>query len=262
MFRGARLFAIAALLLVTAALNAQVTVSGALVGNGPYTSLNAAFTAINGGAQTGATISVVLSGSTTETASAQLNAGAWTSLSVTATTPVVVSGNITGAIIRLNGADNVTIDGRIAGVGNNITVNNTAIVAATAAIWLSSTGVGAGATNNIIRNLNLNCGADPLTTTVATFGIIASGTTISNTAAGDDNDNNQFLFNVITKSRYGISLRGATGNLNANNVIADNTIGSSALDANRSISGSFDDYAQRYSQHWNSEPTCRNCSRC
>jgi len=230
---GARLFAIAALFLAASMANAQVTVSGALVGNGPYVSLNAAFTAINGGVQTGAVISVSLSANTTEVSSAQLNAGVWTSLTVTATTPVQVSGTITGAIIRLNGADNVTIDGRIGGVGNNITVINNANVTATAAIWLSSTGVNAGATNNVIRNLNLSCGADQTTGTLSTFGIITSGAAATISSAGDDNDNNQFIFNNITKSRYGIKLRGATGNLNVNNVVSNNTIGSAALDLNR-----------------------------
>ncbi|HNL66254.1 MAG TPA: hypothetical protein PKL81_14260, partial [Ferruginibacter sp.] len=59
-----------------AVVNAQnVTVSGALVGNGSYATLAAAFTAINGGAQTGATITITIDNSTTEPAAgAILNA--------------------------------------------------------------------------------------------------------------------------------------------------------------------------------------------
>ena len=68
------------------ALSAQnVNVTGALVGNGTYATLGAAFTAINGGAQTGASIVVTVVGNTTEgTASAVLNqsTGPWTSLSI------------------------------------------------------------------------------------------------------------------------------------------------------------------------------------
>jgi hypothetical protein len=224
----------AALALVGPQSHAQVTVSGAVVGNGPYTTLGAAFTAINGGGQGGANIVVSLSASTTEATTATLNAGAWTTLSVTATVPVTVSGSIIGSIIRLNGADNVTIDGRIAGVGNNITVSNTSTSAATAAVWLSSVGVGAGCLNNVVRNLNLSCGVLQASSTNSSFGIIMSGTAISTTNPGQDNDNNQFLDNSITQCRYGIVTRGeGAANLNQNTLIEGNTVGAPTFGANR-----------------------------
>ena len=53
-------------------------------------------------------------GSTTEDATATLNQGAWTSLKMyTTKAGIYVSGDIAGVpILNLNGADNVTIDGR------------------------------------------------------------------------------------------------------------------------------------------------------
>ncbi|HMT08347.1 MAG TPA: Calx-beta domain-containing protein [Pyrinomonadaceae bacterium] len=55
------------------------------------------------------------------------------------------------------------------------------------------------------------------------------GTTISATANGDDNDNNQFLFNRVIKARYGIVTRGTTTNLNISPVVADNIVGPTAF---------------------------------
>lgn len=66
----------------------NINVAGALVGNGTYPDLNTAFTAINSGAQTGASIIVSVVGNTTETATATLNQGTWTTLSIL---PLVVA---------------------------------------------------------------------------------------------------------------------------------------------------------------------------
>ena len=94
----------------------NVNVSGANVGNGTYATLGAAFTAINGGSQTGANISIVTSGNTTETATAQLNSGSWNSFTITPSATSTISGNISGnALVRFDGADNVNIIGFSAG---------------------------------------------------------------------------------------------------------------------------------------------------
>ncbi|MBK8685513.1 MAG: hypothetical protein IPN26_11215 [Bacteroidetes bacterium] len=143
----------------TQAMAQNVNVSGANAGNGSYATLQAAFAAINVAANNGSgPIAVSLVNSTTETSTAVLDNFTWASVTVTATVPVTVQGTITGAIIKLNGADNVTIDGRIGGSGRNITVQNNSTAAATAAIWLASVVAGNGATNNTIRNLELACG--------------------------------------------------------------------------------------------------------
>jgi len=214
-------------------LFAQVTVTGAVAGDGSYSTLGAAFTAINGGVQTGATINISLSGNTTETASAILNTGAWTAVNITATVPVVISGTIAGAVIKLNGADNVTIDGRIGGTGRNITVQNNSTAATTAAIWLASVAAGNGCTGNIIRNCEIACGATQNTSTTNTWGIIMNGTTISNTVNGTDNDNNTFQENRIIRCRHGIVTRGTTTNLNENIQVIDNIIGPDSFGADQ-----------------------------
>jgi hypothetical protein len=212
-----------------------ITATAGTTGPTDYPTVKDAFDAINAGTHQGAvTVNVVTN--TTETASAVLNSGtigpaAYTSVLVK---PVggarTVSGTIAGAIIKLNGADNVTIDGRIAGSGRNLSVTNNSTAAATAAVWLASVVAGNGASNNVIRNLELACGADQRAVTNATFGIIQTGTTISVTSTdGNDNDNNQFLDNRIIRVRYGIVSRGVTTNNNINPVIADNIIGPAAF---------------------------------
>ena len=198
-----------------------------------YTTLKSAFDAVNAGIHQG-TITISLTGNTTETASAVLNSGtilpaAYTSVGITATIPVIISGSIVGAIIKLNGADNVLIDGRITGTGRNITIQNTNTSAATAAIWLASVVAGNGCTNNMVRNLELACGATQNTNKNATFGIIMGGTAISISPNGLDNDNNTFTENRIIRSRYGIVTAGTTTDLNQNITITNNIIGPTAF---------------------------------
>ncbi|MBI5475037.1 MAG: T9SS type A sorting domain-containing protein [Ignavibacteriae bacterium] len=142
----------------------------------------------------------------------------------------VISGSSTTAIIKLNGSDFVTIDGSTSGgTDRSLTIENTNNATGTAAIWLSSLGAGAGAMRNTVKNLNLFCGADQSTGALSTYGIIASGTTISTSSDGADNDTNTFSNNAITKVRYGIYLRGASGNSNDSNTVVGNLIGPTAF---------------------------------
>jgi len=102
-------------LMSSMSVNAQnVNVTGAILGNGTYPTLKAAFDAINGTSQILATISVDIVASTAEPLMATLNANLWTSLTITTSVGgVIVAGSDT-VTIKLAGADNVTIDGRIA----------------------------------------------------------------------------------------------------------------------------------------------------
>lgn len=87
-----------------------------------YSTLKNAFDAINAGTLTGNVTLRIVSG-TTETATATLNASgtgsaSYTSLNIyPSTSGVTISGNINAPLIDLNGADNVTIDGRLNGAG-------------------------------------------------------------------------------------------------------------------------------------------------
>jgi hypothetical protein len=203
---------------------------------GTYATLKAAFDDINAKVVTGnATLKVLASG-TTETASAVLNAvsyegGPWTiTVKPDAGATPTITGAITGALVKLNGADNVVFEGSNAGYrARDLTISNTGTAAASAAIWLSSAGAGAGCTNVTVRSCVLRCGADQSTGTVETFGIISSGTSISTSSYGADNDNNTFGNNDIAKVRWGIYLLGISGNPNDTNTVTGNLIGPSAF---------------------------------
>ncbi len=108
------IFLLASLLLPLSIANAQnVLVSGALVGNGLYPTVGAAFTAINGGSQTGASIIVALLGNTTEPGTATLNQGTWTTLGIIPTGGAArtIQGNVAGPLLDFVGADRVLVDG-------------------------------------------------------------------------------------------------------------------------------------------------------
>jgi hypothetical protein len=205
-------------------------------GNVAYNTLKEAFDAINAGTHTGA-VTVDIIGNTTETASAVLNASGTGSANYTSVVIApsggarVIQGSIVGAVIKLNGADNVTIDGRLAGAGRNLTVRNTSTATATAAIWLASVAAGNGASNNVVRNVEVAAGQTSNTGTNTTIGILMAGTTVSVTADGADNDNNQFIANRITRARYGLVTRGTATNNNEGLVVTDNIVGPESFGA-------------------------------
>jgi len=135
----------------------------------------------------------------------------------------IVSGNIAGALLKLNGNKNLIIDGLNSG-GNSLTFENTSIAANSAAIWVSSLGAGLGATNNTIKNCIIKAGSSTVT---STFGIYVAGTTISTSGTGADNNNLTIQGNIIQRAYYGIYASGvaSTGLLNGL-FISNNSIGS------------------------------------
>ncbi|MFN0201138.1 MAG: T9SS type A sorting domain-containing protein, partial [Bacteroidia bacterium] len=211
------------------ASNVDVYSTGGTATYAGYSTLKAAFDAINLGVLHTGAINIRINANTTETATASLNANlapaSYTSINIKPTVAVTVSGSIAGAIVKLNGADNVTIDGRINGSGRNLTIQNTSTSSATAAVWLASVAVGNGVTASTVRNCELLCGVAQNTATFPTFGIIMCGTTISVSSNGTDNDNNAFIANRIIRCRYGIVTRGTTTNLNENVQVLDNIVG-------------------------------------
>ncbi len=110
-------------------LHAQVTKT--VGAGGDYTTLKSAFDDINAGIITG-NIELQVIDDITETALAVLNASGSGSASYTAIKiyPTVsgksISGNFIGALIQLDGADNVTIDGRLnqTGSARDLTLEN------------------------------------------------------------------------------------------------------------------------------------------
>lgn len=113
-------------------LSAQVTVAGSNGADGTYTSLtktNGAFAAINAKTHTNNIINIEITANVIdETGATQLNAGTWSSLTIYPTiSPITISGDIAGPLIGLNGANNVTIDGRLNKTGStaDMTIKNT-----------------------------------------------------------------------------------------------------------------------------------------
>jgi hypothetical protein len=100
-----------------------IVVAGSNGADGYYSSLTntlAAFQAINANDQTGKTIVITVWGNSPgESGTNSLNAGNWTSLTIyPKITGLTISGNGTGPLINLNGADNVTLDGRLNASGS------------------------------------------------------------------------------------------------------------------------------------------------
>lgn len=154
--------------------------------------------------------------------------------------PRSVTGSINGALIKLNGADNVTINGSTSGsavgpclVGGDaslrqLTFTNTNTGTAAAVVSVQS-GVN-GAQNNTIKNVNI-IGQDPSTTLV---GISLGGNTPS--TAGTDNDNNRIENCMIQKAITGIYSSGVSlANQNTGTVIRNNDISATGVNRVRSI---------------------------
>ncbi len=169
-------------------LSQNVLVTGALVGNGSYPTLGAAFAAINGGAQTGATVIVFITGNTTEPTTAVLNQGTWAYLGVAPQGGVArtISGSIAGPLIEFNSADRVGFDGLNTG-GNSLTIENTNTGAASTLHFINDArGVG-------FQNLTI-LGASTSATMGTVFADIGTGT-------GGGNDS--LAFNNVAISNSG-----------------------------------------------------------
>jgi len=205
---------------------------------GTFTSLTnpgGAFDKLNSvGATANITLNITsdLSGETGTFALNQI-AGGWTVLIRPFGAPRTITGSNASALIRLAGADGVTIDGSTtgataSGVGGTasireLTIQNTS----TAASAVISIGSGAaGAQNDTIRNVNV-LGQDPTTTLL---GISMGGDTPG--TVGTDNDNNKVENCSVKRSIYGIYTAGlSAANPNLNTVLTMNE--TSAVTADR-----------------------------
>ncbi|MFM7671378.1 MAG: beta strand repeat-containing protein, partial [Bacteroidota bacterium] len=179
---------------------------------GTFPTLTAAAAAYNNSCLGGPVTFALLdaSYSTSETFPITFNANA--NASATNTLTIIPSSGVTstitgsvasGALIRLNGADYITIDGSNNGTtSRDLTITNSSTTAPTA-ISLVSAGLGAGATYNTIKNVKVNTGV----ATTTGYGIAIGG---APGAAGADNDNNQLINNKITDATIGIYSGGTT----------------------------------------------------
>lgn len=216
-----RLACMLMLQMVASLAQAQVTVANAHASsNGTYTTLKGAFDAINGQSQTGNSITITITASTTETAAAVLNAGDWTSLTMYPNaTGLSISGGLSGTpLIDLNGADNVTIDGRVNATGSTVdlTITNT------------STGATGTSTIRYINDASGNTVQYCLIKGASTDE--SAGVLFFSTAAAGGNDNNSINNNNITadvdanRPRNIIFSSGTAANENNGNSITNNNI--------------------------------------
>ncbi|HJU40540.1 MAG TPA: hypothetical protein VJ724_13270, partial [Tahibacter sp.] len=193
-----------------------------------YTTVKAAFDAVNAGTHQGV-VNLTVCADTTETASAVLNATGSGSASYTAATLKPAGGaarTVSGAIVAgsplidLAGATNVTIDGVNAG-GNALTLSNTTVsnTAGTSTIRFIN-----GASNNAVRRTTV-LGSSGGAVGTATGNILFSTSTVAggnsnNTIAG--NDIGPAGANLPTKGV--MSLGSAAANANTGNVVDANDI--------------------------------------
>jgi hypothetical protein len=154
---------------------------------------------------------------------ANINASATKTLTIKPATGVTatIAGNAT-SIIKLNGADYVIIDGSNNGTtSKNLTIKDSSTIGSSV-ILISSLGANLGATNNTIKNTNIQAGA-------ITSGIYGVSIGSTSGVSGADNDNNTIQNNNISKAYVGVYASGsaiANPGLMDNLQIVGNSIGS------------------------------------
>jgi hypothetical protein len=208
----------------------SVTATSGTTGPTTYTTLKAAFDAINAGTHKG-TITVNITGNTTETATAGLNApvtpASYTAINVTTSGSFTVTLAAAAPVIGLNGATNVTIDGssnlqlvNTSTTGNvvtfvndasNNTIKNTILKGATSVVsittGLPTSGMiifGAGATTGNDNNTIDNCDIDG--TGAAACGIYSTGTTTTTAIENSGNTIKNSRIHDYRSSSYAVGL--------------------------------------------------------
>lgn len=190
-----------------------------------YTTLKAAFDAINAGTITGVIVLQIID-NTTETASAVLNASGTGSANFTSVTiyPTVtgktISGSLATPLISLNGADNVMIDGRLNATGSTIdlTITNTSTssTAGTSTIRFIN-----DAKTNTVKYCTLKGSS-----TATTGGIIFFSTAVSGTTGNDDNiiSNNNITSDAAGRPVNAVFSSGTSAKANSEITISNNNI--------------------------------------
>lgn len=219
---------------------------------GDFATLTAAVTALNSRPMSCAvTFTLTDNVYAGETYPIQINANAGSSVVNTLTikpaaaaTPVF-TGSAATALILLNGADYVTIDGSntLGGTSRDLTFANTNVSVTSAVIWGQTVAANDPASNNTLKNLVVSGNAD-ITTLV---GIGFGSSIISTASLGTRNDNNRVQNNRITAAQFGIVSQGASTNIkNIGTVITRNELGGSGTSAlgRAGIFVGFDDGVQ------------------
>lgn len=207
------------------AITVPVTVTAtAGTASGNYVTLKYAFDAINAGTHQG-DIDVIINSNTTEFISAVLNSSAapssYNRVNIyPSVTGLTISGNLAATLIDLNGADNVTIDGRLnqSGSSKDLTIINssTSSTAGTGTIRFIN-----DATSNIVKYCTIKG-----STGYGSGGIVFFSTTTGSTG----NDGNTIDNNDITNAdnanrpRFSIFSTGTATKENSGITISNNNI--------------------------------------
>jgi hypothetical protein len=247
-------FLLILVILSNSGLLAQVSVTATVGTAGPstYTSVNAAFTAINAGTHQGV-ITIALTGNTTEPAtptalsSSGTGAAIYTSISIKPSGGNrTISSNATPTtnrgIIELNGADNVTIDGDdpLTTGSKNLIIQSVTSTNVVACVRISSATTTNGATNCTIKNCILLGSRPTSTTTTLSYGVnVSSYSTTSLTGNAALCNNLTIENNEITRCGVGIHIAGTTSNYHDNLIIRNNVLGSSSASTNIGNRGIF-----------------------
>ncbi|WP_304342847.1 S-layer family protein [Chryseobacterium koreense] len=205
------------------AVSAQVDVTATDgTASATYTNVKGAFDKINDGTHKG-DIVLTITANTTETLQAALNANgsgaaSYTSVLVKPSVVATISGSISAnAIINLNGATNVTIDGSITngGTTKDLTISNASTNATASAVRFIN-----GASNNTVKNAIIKGSANG-----ASSGVIWFST--STAAAGNNNNvltNNDITLQGTNKPQNAIFNLGTAAKHNTNNLVKGNRI--------------------------------------
>ena len=222
----------------------SVTATAGVTGPTAYSSLGQAFTAINAGTHQGA-ITMSINGNTIEPSTSVpllsgkggSGHGTYSSILIKpgSNTAYTISGIVTAtALIELEGADNVTIDGDPNNTGTKFLTfqqYNYSSSNANAVIRLGSV-ANDGACYNTVKNCNILGSRYNDQSNSSTYGIvIAEYTANINTSVNLAGDTNNTIYNNnLTRSLYGIYAVGSSGAglQNPGLIIKKNTIGSSA----------------------------------
>lgn len=208
------------IILVVTSINlmSQVSINGA-----SYTTIKAAFDAINAGTHTG-NIEVQITGNTTETATAVLKSSGngeanYSSVTIYPTGTYTITGNLT-YLLNFQGSDNVTIDGRVNKTGSTraLTLENTS-TATSAVIKFDSTATDGGSKNNKVTYCKIVGGS------IGSAYLLVFGGGTSATATGVGHDNNEISYNHFIKGYQGIRIYGTSATRNKSNIMHHNEFG-------------------------------------
>jgi hypothetical protein len=252
-------FAMLTLTLSAAWAQVSVTATGGTA-TGSYTTVSAAFAAINAGTHQGV-INLTITANTTEPAAVVALLGSGGTSNYTAVN-IKPSGNVTvnsaavptsnRGLIELNGADNVTIDGddpATAGVRNLTfqvaTSASTTIITAVIRISSSNTLGTGGANNNTVKNCVIVGSRSSGVQTTMSYGINASNYSTTSLATGAyGNLNTTIDNNEIRRCYRAIHLNGVSTTIpNTGVYVTNNIIGSATLADNVGQCGIFVSYS-------------------